>query len=179
MFSDTAWKNIKLFVWIFLLVIFQTVMSRYIAIKGIIPDVVFVFIISFVVLEKKFSYCLSVSLICGLLIDLLSSRGIGANIIAYSYSALVCYAIGEHFFKERLLFAVPMVFIMTYLGELVFYVLNYSVFKGIGIFELSELIIVPTTLYNAVITFIIYPLVKKTVYKGNRGYVRVPDMRRR
>jgi len=179
MFNDTLEKNFKLTAWIVLLMIFQTVISKYIAFDGIIPDVVFVFIISFVVLEKKFSYCLGVAVICGVLTDILSSRGLGPNAISYTYSALICYAIGEHFFKERLLFAVPMVFVMTMLGETVFYFINYASLKDAAFVDLLKLIILPTTIYNAAITLIIYPLVKKTIYKGNRNYVRVPDARRR
>lgn len=161
------------------MVVFQTSVCKYIAFGGIKPDVVFVFVISFVVLEKKFSYCLSIAVICGFLIDILGGRGFGMDILSYTYSALICYAIGTHFFKERLLFAVPMVFLATFICEMVFFGLNIRDFYATPLIEAIKIIILPTTIYNTLMTFVIYPLVKKNIYNGNRVYVRVPNARRR
>lgn len=178
MFSDTVQKNFKLTVWVIILLIFQTVICRYIAVGGIIPDVVFVFAISFVVLEKKYSYCLAVALICGFFADILGGRGFGVNILSYTYSALLCYAVGEHFFKEKLVFAVPMVFCMTFLCELMFFVFNIKMFAASGFWHITKTVILPSALYNTVITIAVYPLAKRTLYKSD-NYVKIPNSRRR
>lgn len=171
-------KNLKLAVWVFALLIFQTVICRYIAVGGIIPDVVFVFVISFVVLEKKYSYCLAMALICGFFTDVLGGRGFGVNILAYACSALLCYAVGEHFFKEKLIFAVPMVFCMTFLCELLFFVFNIKLFAASGFWNITKSVILPMAVYNTVATLAVYPLAKRTLYKSD-NYVKVPNARRR
>lgn len=179
MFSDTVVKNFKLAVWIILLIIFQTVICKYIAVDGIIPDLMFVFIVSFVVLEEKFAYCVAIPVICGFLIDVLSRRAFGTGVLSYTYTALLCYALGEHFFKEKLWFAVPMIFLATFASESVFFLFSVSAFKISMIFEALKEVVLPTAIYNTAVTFLIYPILKKTIYSGGRELVRVPKNRNR
>lgn len=172
MFSDSLQKNIKIILWIIAVIVFQTVICGYIAVDGIIPDIVFVFTIAFVVLEEKFSYCAVMPILCGFLVDMMSARGFGINIICYTYSALLCYAVGEHFFKQKLWFAVPMVLIGTFICESMYFILNFSDFNVRLIANAIKEVIIPVTIYNTFMTFVIYPLLKKTIYTVRHEYKR-------
>jgi rod shape-determining protein MreD len=159
-------KQLKLGVWIVLLLLFQTTISRYISVGGIFPDVTFVFIICFAVLEEKFSYNIIIPVVCGALIDLLGDRAFGINVVAYSCSALICYGIGEQFFKQKLGFALPMVFVFSLLCESLFFLLHFAVLKEVSFVSSFVSVILPMSVYNAVVTLVIYPLLKLTVYRN-------------
>ncbi|MCX7714707.1 MAG: rod shape-determining protein MreD [Clostridia bacterium] len=167
-------RNLKLGIWIVLIVIFQTTLCRYISVKGIFPDIVFVFVVCFAIMEEKFSYSTVIPIICGLLIDFLGRRTLGVNVIIYSYSSLFCFGLGEHFFKEKLSFALPMVFLLSFLCEFVFFVLRFYIAHEASIFEAVKVIIFPFAVYNTLITFIIYPLIKLTLYRyDEKSFMRM------
>lgn len=161
-------KNIYIFIWSAVLIIFQTSVCAYWDINRICPNILFVFIICFAVLEKSFAYCTAVPVILGIVIDTLYGNTIFYSVMSFSISALICYAAGEHFFKEKLLFALPSVFIFSFISEFLFMLLSVGITSYDGIMRNITRVIAPVSLYNMAVTLAIYPLCKFTLYKKVR-----------
>jgi rod shape-determining protein MreD len=161
-------KNIYIGIWIFLLVIFQTSVCCYWDIAGIYPNIIFVFVICFAVLEKSFAYCVSVPIICGFIIDSLCGYTMLYGVLFFSMSSLICYAVGEHFFKEKLVFAVPAVFVLTFASEFIYMIISGKISASYEIVNGVRNVILPLAAYNTVMTFVIYPLCRLSIYKKIR-----------
>lgn len=161
-------KNIYIFIWAVILIIFQTSICEYWSIKGIHPNVLFTFVICLAVLEKNFTYCAAVPVILGIVIDTLCGNTIFYSMISFSISALICYEIGEHFFKEKFVFALPLVFIFTFITEFLFMILSVGITDYEYIISGIVNVIIPVSVYNTVMALIIYPLCKFTLYKKAR-----------
>ena len=159
-------KNIYIGIWIFILVIFRTSVCVYWDIKGVSPDILFVFVICFAVLEKSFSYCVAVPVVCGFIMDTLAGRTMFLSVLLFSLSALITYAAGEHFFKEKIAFAMPCVFVFTFISE--FLLMLLSMGTGADMVREIKSVILPAALYNTAMTAVIYPMCKFTLCKKVR-----------
>jgi len=163
--NDRIKKNIYIGIWIFVLILFQTSICHYWEIGGIYPNLMFVFAICLAVLERDFVYCLTVPIISAVLIDCMEGNIFFYNTLFFSVSALVCYAIGERFFKERIAFAVVIVFILTFISEFIYMFFAKNSFFDVDISGGMHNVILPLSVYNTAMTFVIYPLCRLTLYR--------------
>lgn len=148
-----------------MLAVFQTSVCAYWDIAGVRPNIVFVFVICYAVLEESFACCTAVPLICGVVMDALCGNTMFYNALSLSVSSLICYSFGEHFFKEKIIFAIPMVFVFTFISEFMYMIfaadINGALLSGI------RHVILPLSIYNMIMTLVIYPLCKLTLFKKN------------
>lgn len=162
-------KNFKLIVWALLLILFQTVACKYIGIGGIYPNVVFAFIITVCVLEESFVTVAVLPAVCGLIMDCLINSNVGMYTVIFSYSAMLCWIAGERFFKQSLLFAVPLMFVLNTVSSILYMLLHFKIYMDMGFGKIILFVILPSAVYTSAVLLILYPLVKYTVY---RAYIR-------
>lgn len=165
-------KRLKLFLWIFILFIMDIVVINRIDFFNSAPDLVFVFVIAYAVLEEEFSYVIGVSIICGVCAGALFSSNFPVSVLLYAYSALLVTALrGKLRYVPAFVKALFLALILSFIGEAIMYfILNLS-FKTDVILK----IILPFGVYNFAAELIIYPLVKKTMITVNEKEKLIPD----
>lgn len=160
-------KNIKLAVWIAVILILQTVLCKYIKFFGICPNIAFAFAMSVCVLDEGFAPTVTVSTVCGALLDALVNRSVGMYTIMFSYSAILCHAAVEKFFKPGVVMTFLATGISYFICNLIYMLLNFTDYYETGFTHIILFIILPSAAYTAVISVIVCFLLKRTVYRNS------------
>ena len=102
--------------------------------------------------------------ITGIFLDLLFEEKIGVNLIALSLIGIIATIFDKNFSKDSRITLVLMVTILTLLYETLNYAINAIIFSYS--LELVDFFIklVIETLFNILITIILYPLIQKCGY---------------
>lgn len=156
-------RNFKLFLWIFILLILETTLGRYIKIQSILPDIVLVFVISYAILEEAPLRRVVVGCICGIAMGALGGRGPAFMLLWYMYGAYFTGKILSRYRKQWFFKAAPAVFLVTVAGELFYYVFHY--FSVSGFLDALLWTVLPAAVYNAAVSLVIFPLLRRTIYK--------------
>lgn len=156
-------KNFKMFVWIAVMLIIQTVTVHYIRIFDVTPLVLLPFAIAVALLEDNFGYTEIIGVICGLCVGTFTGRNFFLSVFAVAFSAAAVMNLRErpryvHDIWKMLFWTAA----VTFIWETLAYFMLYHSFSGYGGVPLSKTVV--TMLYNSLISFIIYPLLRKTVY---------------
>lgn len=160
-------KNIKLAVWIAVILILQTVLCKYIKIFGIFPNIAFAFAMSVCVLDDGFAPTVAVSVICGALLDALVNHSVGMYTIIFSYSAILCHIAVEKFFKPGVLMTFLATGISYCICNMIYMLFGFSVYYETGLTRIILYIILPSAVYTAVISAAICFLLKHTIYRNS------------
>lgn len=161
-------KNLKFAIWIFLLWLVQSVFSNYIRIGGIAPELLYVFVLCMAMLEKKPSYYISISIICGLLADISAGGMIGFYLLTFTGSTLLLVGLGSLFYREYLLMILPVILLFSFAVHSIYYLINHNILNSLSYPAALKSIIVPVMLYNTAVGLLIHPLLKKSMYKRSR-----------
>lgn len=115
----------------------------------------------------------TVSVICGVLLDALVSSGIGMYTILFSFSAVLCHEAVQRFLKPALPVAMLCAAICFFIGNLIYMLLGFASYIGSGLGQIILFLIIPSTVYTSLLLLVIYPLLKRLVYRneneGKRG----------
>ena len=151
--------------------IFQSTLCQYIAIAGIKPNFMLIFVVSIAFLKGRSEGILT-GIIMGLLQDCYFGRTIGSNLFLY---ALIGYLVGyltDNFNKDNIVAPVFFTLIATLFYNLGFYMLNI-ILKGYTSFSIYIILnILPELIYNIIFAFIVYLIVYTLNSKsfGKIGY---------
>lgn len=156
-------KNFKIFVWIAALLIIQTVAARYIRIFDVAPVVLLPFAAAVALLEDNFGYAEIVSVICGVCAGTFTGRNFFLSVFVVIFSAIIIMNLRE---RPRYVHNIWKMFIwtaaVTFVWETLAYIMLYHSFAGYADVLISKTLL--SMVYNSVISLIIYPLLRKTVY---------------
>ena len=146
-------------------------------IAGIMPNM-FVILVLFIGLYSNKYMGVTYGIIFGLLLDLFIGRKIGVSAIMLGVVGAIGTAFDKNFSKENRITLIAMVMISTFVFELgrclIFYIIN-KVF--IDFLPFIEILLIEC-FYNAIITIILYPLIRsmgnkvENEYKGNKILTR-------
>lgn len=154
-------KKVKLFVWMILLIILETTVTRYLRIDNTVPALTYAFLICVAVRDENFPTVVLVGGICGVLGGSLLGKSFHFIFMFYTLSAAaVFYLRKKPRYTHSILKAVFWCGILTALYELGLYALEN---KGIDFFTVYAAML-PSALYNIATVLILYPLVSHTVY---------------
>ena len=131
-------RNFKIFLWIFVIFLVQTVVLSPIHIFGAVPSAVLAFVMCVAILENEFRTAVIISGIC----------------------AVVMGAIGGRNFPKTIVWT----FIMSAILEILLFVIREMTLDVSVIFSDA----LPTAVFNTVIAVILYPILKKTLYKEEK-----------
>lgn len=153
-------QKLKIVLWIAILFILQTCLEPYIAVGGIIPELLFVFAIGYALCERDEKRRFIVPVICGALVDLSSGQIFGVSVLIYTLTAMGGVWVTNLFYQTGILFWFPLLFVLSMLGGTAYFLCNIGVFGQMG--NVFGEIIVPTACYNTVSAILIFPFIKKT-----------------
>ena len=134
-------RNFKIFLWIFVIFLVQTVVLSPIHIFGAVPSAVLAFVMCVAILENEFRTAVIISGIC----------------------AVVMGTIGGRNFTE-IPRTIVWTFIMSAILEILLFVIREMTLDVSVIFSDA----LPTAVFNTVIAVILYPILKKTLYKEEK-----------
>lgn len=132
----------------------STLFASY-SIKGVVPDMVLVFVIFYALLngaEKGARY----GLICGLLEDLYTGRFIGINALSKAATAYIIGKLQGRVFAENVAVGIIGVILGSLLNACLFFILAFAYFAVFNIDRSLFINIIYQSFYNVVITTPIY-----------------------
>ncbi|NLY11379.1 MAG: rod shape-determining protein MreD [Firmicutes bacterium] len=138
-----------------LTLILQTTLFPAFPFLGVYPDLIVVIVIIFAIFNGPV-FGAKFGLLAGLLLDILTGQLIGLGALTKMTAGIASGFVGQRFFKENYLIAFSSVLVMSFADQLLYLI-------GMFIFGLSvswtvafTKIVVPVSIYNAIIGIIIY-----------------------
>ncbi len=169
--------NITLILIGFLCLFLQTNFFSWFTIHGISPNLFIIYIL-FIGLFGSKSMGIIYGSVCGIILDLLFKQNVGINLTGLVIVALMGIMFNKNFSKDSKITIIFMIFCSTIVFEVVLYFLNYAIYS-INIEMTSFIkILVIETIYNIILSIILYPLLQKfgyyieNEYKGDKILTR-------
>lgn len=143
-----------------LLLILQTTLGAELAVFGVAPDLVLVFVLC---------RCLSLApipaaafgMVAGLLLDMAGGRLMGFHGILMLYVGLGASIFGNNFFRGNLYVSIAAAFCVTVVYQLLYAFFNFIIFGGVSTGYLLLHIILTGAVYNALCALPLYYLSKR------------------
>lgn len=98
--------------------------APFISIKGYYPSFLFVFIISYSIINEGWS-CVIIGIAAGFLQDIYLFNGIGVNLFLDMILCFAAGAIGKSLFKEKALIPTIIIFLMSFIKGILMFVILY------------------------------------------------------
>lgn len=170
-------RKFKLAVMILILLLLQTAAVSYIGVMGIVPDLVFAFVLAYAVVENEFTDNLVIALICGVLMSFFNGRGFLYTVLLYTYPALIVHSS----YQKRKPFhrwVIPLItgILFTIIAEMVYYLIAFTAeISIVNAIEAIVYVVLPTAVYNAICIIIMYPIVNK-LFSRERSKIMTVDI---
>lgn len=144
----------------FLVYFLQSNIFNYLTISSVKPNI-FIILVLFIGLFAGRKLGFIFGLIFGLILDSLMGKSIGAYLIMYGVIGLLAEFLDRRFSKDSRLIIMIMVFVTTLIFDIGIYIYNIAVYDYM--FQISSFIkiILIESIYNVLITIIIYPIMKR------------------
>jgi len=157
-------KNIKYFLVCFIFIVLEMTLGKYLAVSGTVPMLSFCLCLAISTQEDNANYIIAVSVVMGVLFDLLSGHGFGPYTVTFLLSSWVTYNIRNNIFSSKIIFLIFDTLILSILFSVLYYLFNI-LNVGIKFWLMLKSIAAPTAFYNAIVVVIIYWRLKITIYK--------------
>lgn len=159
-------RNFKIFLWIFVVFLIQTVIAARIHVFGAVLSPVLAYVMCVAVLENEFRNAVAISIICAAAMGALSGRDFSLTVLFYSYTSIIVFALRKKSAHiSNFLKVVISTFVLSALLEVIICVLRTTITVDMSVLTNNVL---PTAVFNAVFVMIIYPILKKTMYKEEK-----------
>lgn len=146
----------------------QTTLIRSIEVFHVVPNVLFIIVISYGLLNPDYS-SLAVGIFCGLILDLTGGRIVGLNTLLCTYTAYFCLSVSDSLFNNNFFVSMVFVLLLSIPYELLIY-LFYFVIWGEGAWRYAVFCkILPAVVYNFLFTAVVYPCVRMISGRNRRG----------
>lgn len=153
-------KYLILTVLVLLLSVLQTTVLGVIEIFGVIPNLLVVSVICYALMRGDFEGVIFGTAV-GFVLDILSGRMVGINMILCSLVGLLCACLYDTLFNNNSFVASVFVLWISLIYELLIYVFYFLFWGDTNIaFALLHKVL-PCAVYNAASAFVIYPILKK------------------
>lgn len=165
-------RNFKTAVWIFVMFLVQTVLMNYVKTAGARPDLVLPFIICAALMEDSFNRAMTVSGICALMAASLCGRNFNLALVFYMAAALFAFGLRN---RPRYVPDFAKYIVCAVLGGAVLEALSYLLlYKGVGNLGVNAVAVYAVTVvYDALAALILYPILRKTVYKPKTRHLTI------
>ena len=169
--------NFMFLVTFLILYLLQLDFFSWFRIAGVMPNL-FVILIFYIGLFAGRSMGLTYGVIFGLILDFLIGENVGMTAIMLGIIGIIGGILDKNFSKESRITIIIMVVGTTIIYEMGMYVLRYTILESsMELISFSK-ILLAETVFNVLITIILYPLIQKTghiienEYKGNKILTR-------
>ena len=169
--------NVGLILTIYLIYILQANFFSWFNIASIMPNL-FIILVLFIGLFTNKTMGTAYGVIVGLFLDLVIGQKVGINAVSLGLIGFLAAVFDKNFSKDSRMTIMLMVLVATIVTESLNYLLNY-IFLNINVEILNFIKILSIeTVYNLILTIIIYQLMQKAgyyienEYKGNKILTR-------
>lgn len=159
-----------LFIITFLIIYFlQINFFSWFKIAGVMPNL-FVILVFYIGLFAGRSMGLTYGVIFGLLLDLLIGEKIGITAIMLGVIGILGGVLDKNFSKDSRITIIIMVIVTTIIYEIGMYLLRYIILgSSVEIWSFTK-ILLAETIFNVIITIILYPLIQKSGHSIENEY---------
>lgn len=153
-------KYLWLFILTFVFAVLQTTVIDAISIFGVIPNLLVTAVICYSLMRGDLRAIIFGAII-GIVLDFLSGKIVGMNLILCTLTAFLSASLYESLFNNNSFVAAVFVLWISFLYEFLIYVF-YFLFWGESAFLFAVFkVVLPCAFYNALCTFFIYPIMRK------------------
>lgn len=161
--------GIAMYVVFIILYFIQADFFSWFTIAGISPNIFIIFIL-FLGLFTDNLFSIIMALLTGITLDLIVGRTTCISPIIFSLVAIIAGYFDKNFSKDSKITIMIMVVGMTIVCETANYFLNAAIIESIVEIKSFVKILFVETLYNAILTIIIYDIIIKLGYKLERQF---------
>lgn len=158
-------RRFKIFLWIFIVFLMQTVVISHVHILGAVPSVVMSYVICVVIMENEFRNAVIISSICAAAMGALSGREFVIMTLAYVYSSIIVFKLRKKpAYIGNFAKAAGWTFIMSAVIEILYFmIMTWTINLNMILYDA-----LPTAVLNVLGTIVIYPILKHTLYKEDK-----------
>ncbi|NLV36300.1 MAG: rod shape-determining protein MreD [Clostridiaceae bacterium] len=153
-------KALFYFFFIVLFLLLQTTLLQYVAIYGVKPNILVVFIIVTALLRGE-SEGAPAGFFAGLSLDLMFGSAIGFYALLGLYLGIAVGATNKKIFRENILIVVFFTFIYSLAYESLVYIVNNIMSGDMNFLYALTRTVLPESAYNCVVAVLLFPLVMK------------------
>ena len=158
-------RNFKTFLWIFIVFLIQTVILARVHIFGAVTSLVMAYVICVMILENEFRNAVTISIICSAVMGALGGREFAVTVLFYVYSSIIIFALRK---KPAYVGNLPKAVVWTFLASGVMEILYFAIRTLSVNTEMLLHDALPTAIFSAVLTLIVYPVLKVTMYREEK-----------
>ena len=169
--------NMVLILVTFIIYFLQLNFFSWFTINGVKPNL-FIILVLFIGLFTSKNLGAIYGMVIGIILDLLTAQKIGFNALILGAVGLLAEIFDKNFSKDNKMTIIVIVSITTIIAETTVYILNYVFLNlNIDMFAFIKILLIET-MYNIILSIILYPLIQKfgyyieNEYKGNRILTR-------
>ncbi len=169
-------KAVKIGIWIFLAAVAETALSRYTAVAGIMPALVFALCVGIASAEESFGVMLAAVIAGGICTGALGSGEMWFTVLKFTYTGVLCYVMVNKLFKGKKQFftTVIMTAAMSFAAEMMYYlVMNVGSITPMGAEAAALRVALPAAAYNTIAAAVIYKPMQLSVYKRAKNDILV------
>lgn len=152
----------KIFTILFLsivLLILDNAFMPFIAIKGVYPNLLFVFIVCYSILNGSWSG-IFVGVLAGVLQDVYLMGNLGINMLINMLACLISAQVGKAIFKDKSIIPIIACFFISVFKGIFMFIIFYIIGKHVNI-----KIVFYESIYNMIISIVMYRLIYKLCQK--------------
>lgn len=145
------------FFFVILLLLLQTTILQYAAIRGVLPNLLLVFIISAALLRGNVEGGV-VGLFAGLAADMMFGSVFGFYALFGLYLGIIVGSLNKRMYRDNLLIAVFFTFVYSVAYESVIFIVNNIMSGDMNFLYAFSAVILPEAAYNSAIAVLLFPL---------------------
>ncbi|MCC8160154.1 MAG: hypothetical protein LIO53_02370 [Oscillospiraceae bacterium] len=158
-------RNFKIFLWIFIVFLIQTVILARAHIFGAAASAVMAYVVCVMILEDEFKNAVTISIICAAAMGALGGRSFVALTLFYVYSSIIVFALRKKpVYMGNFTKALLWTFALSAISEIIFFATDTMSLNTAMLLNNA----LPTAVINTVLAALIYPILKKTMYKEEK-----------
>ena len=156
--------NIFLIITFIIIYFFQVNLFSWLKIAGVMPNLFVVYILFIGLFYNKIAG-VTYGIVFGILLDLFIGKKVGISAIMLGTIGLIGGIFDKNFSKDSRFTIIVMVVLSSFIYEIGTYIINYFIYKfDIELINVIKILSIES-LYNAILTIILYPLIQKFGYK--------------
>ena len=154
--------------------VLQVGVAPYISIMGVAPNFFLVAVISIALLNGANAGA-GVGFVAGLLLDLIGTGAVGPMALSLSVTGFVVGLLDQHLFAEGWLLPVTILGTASLVSEILYFLILIVLGSEVPFFRTLGTLVVPASLYTAVISLAFYPPISRFVgrERGPASFGRV------
>lgn len=141
---------------ILIAMVLQVAIAPHIAIGGVVPNMFLLVVVTLALVEGPAAGATS-GFVAGLLFDLLGTAPVGPGALVLAVAGFIAGALHAHMFAEGWRLPLSVLFITSLATEIAYGVMLTVLGAGGPFWDTLSHVILPGTVYNAVLAFLVYP----------------------